>query len=194
MLEHLAHMDKQWFLEVVNCLRNPQMDILMPLIRDKYTWIPLYAVILFFIIKKYRLKSLYVLGFTGLAILLSDRISAGIIKPLVQRLRPCNDPCISGLFDPLIDCGSGFSFVSSHATNHFALAFFFISVLVTRSNRFAITSVFVFWAAIISFAQVYVGVHYPLDVATGALIGTIIGVGLGWVNQFVLAMRAGYTL
>lgn len=194
MLEQLVHMDKQWFLEVVMCLRNPQMDNIMPLLRDKFTWIPLYVLILVLIIRKYKYKAVWVLIFAGLTILLADRISAGIIKPLVQRLRPCNDPCISGLFENLVDCGSGFSFVSSHATNHFALALFFISIFITRSNRFTIVPVFISWAALISFAQVYVGVHYPLDVITGAGIGTLVGYGTGWVNQFVLVMRSGKAL
>lgn len=194
MLEHLLHIDKQWFLEVVMCLRNPQMDNIMPLLRDKYTWIPLYAILLVLIIRKFGYKTIWVLLFAGLTVLLADRISAGIIKPLAQRLRPCNDPCISDLFEPLVHCGNGFSFVSSHATNHFALALFFISLFLTRSNRFSLTGLFISWALLISFAQVYVGVHYPLDVIAGAVLGTIIGYGTGWVNQFVLVLRSGKVL
>ena len=189
MFERLVHIDKQIFLEITMCLHNAQLDVIMPFLRDKMTWIPLYAIILFLIVRKYKLKAIWVLIFVGLTVLLADRISAGIIKPLVVRLRPCNDPCLADMFTPLVDCGSGFSFVSSHATNHFALALFFISIFLKRSNRYVITSAFLIWASVIAFAQVYVGVHYPADVLGGALLGAGIGYGTGWVNDYVLCTR-----
>lgn len=70
-----------------------------------------------------------------------------------------------------VPCSNGFSFTSSHATNHFALGTFFFLLFSFTAYRF----LFLVWAGVISFAQVYVGVHYPVDVICGALLGILIG-------------------
>lgn len=73
----------------------------------------------------------------------------------------------------LVGCGGGYSFPSSHATNHFALAtLLFLSWgRKFRSWRW----ILLLWAASIAYGQVYVGVHYPLDVSFGALLGATLG-------------------
>ncbi len=70
-------------------------------------------------------------------------------------------------------CSGGFSFTSSHAANHFGLAMFLFISLVPLFKNY--TWLFFIWAAIIAYAQVYVGVHYPLDVIAGAMIGLAVG-------------------
>jgi undecaprenyl-diphosphatase len=182
------------FFEVNECMSNDLFDMIMPLFRDKFFWIPLYFLIIFLIIKKFGLKSVYVLGFSVVTLILADQLSAHVIKPLVMRPRPCNDPIIGDLVHKLVDCGSGFSFVSSHATNHFALALFFISIFLRPSIKYFVIIPFLFWAALISFAQVYVGVHYPLDVMAGGILGAGIGYGIGVLNTYVLCLRCGYKL
>ncbi len=191
MLEWIQHIDTQLFFHVNHCAKNDFFDVIMPIARNKMTWIPLYATLIFLIIRKHKLKAIYVLGFALLALVLADQISAHLIKPLIQRPRPCNDVGIANYVHTLVDCGSGFSFISSHATNHFALAIYFIFVFARPSNRFFVVLGFLFWAGLISFAQVYVGVHYPFDVLCGALIGGLIGYGLGWANRYTLCMRSG---
>lgn len=191
MLDWIQHIDTQLFFHVNHCARNDVFDFIMPLARNKYTWIPLYAVLVFLIIRKHKWKAVYVLGFAAITVLLADQISAHVIKPLVERPRPCNDACIGRYVHNLVDCGSGYSFVSSHATNHFALAFYFITVFARPSNRFYVVLGFLFWAGLISFAQVYVGVHYPFDVLCGGIIGILIGFGMGWINRYTLCTRCG---
>ena len=195
MLDWIQHIDTQLFFHVNHCLQNSVFDTIMPIARDKYTWIPLYALLVFLIVRKYKMQSVYVLGYALLAVVVADQLSASVIKPLVQRLRPCNDPDLIGMVhNTLVDCGSGFSFVSSHATNHFALAIYFIMVFAKPSNRFYVVLGFVLWAGVISFAQVYVGVHYPFDVLVGALLGMLIGYGAGWAQRYTLCYRAGKLL
>lgn len=194
MLEWIGNIDEQVFFQINHCMSNFVFDEVMPVLRNKFTWIPLYALIIFLIIRKHHLHAVYVIGFALLTFLLADQISAHVIKPWAERLRPCNDPAIASMVHLRIDCGSGFSFVSSHATNHFALAFFFISVFARPSNRFYVTLFFLIWAGLISFAQVYVGVHYPLDVLCGALLGSTIGYWLGWMNMYTLCHRSGKVL
>jgi undecaprenyl-diphosphatase len=76
-----------------------------------------------------------------------------------------------------VSCGSGYSFTSSHATNHFCIAAFLVSVFGTYMRKWKY--VWWAWASLISIAQVYVGVHYPLDIIGGGLLGTIIGTSMG---------------
>lgn len=104
---------------------------------------------------------------------IADYSSASIIKPAVERLRPCREPGFSEQVNLLVNCGSGHSFPSSHAANHFALALFFIVLFHKRSKW--IVPLALLWAASISFAQVYVGVHFPIDVTVGGLLGACIG-------------------
>jgi undecaprenyl-diphosphatase len=73
----------------------------------------------------------------------------------------------------IVGCGKGFSFISAHATNHFAIAVFF-SVLFYNQYKW-IVYIAILWAGLIAFSQVYVGVHYPFDVICGALLGSILG-------------------
>ncbi len=94
----------------------------------------------------------------------------------MQRLRPCKVLEPSKDMHLLVPCGNGFSFPSSHATNHFAIATFLLLILGKIFRWIKIP--LILWAGSISFAQVYVGVHYPLDVATGALLGVLVGWGI----------------
>jgi undecaprenyl-diphosphatase len=101
---------------------------------------------------------------------LTDFVSSKVMKPLIERPRPCheeNQPLNARL---LIPCGSGYSFTSSHATNHFGIAFFLIFAFRKRNRTFAI--LLFIWAFLVGYAQIYVGVHFPLDIFCGALLGT----------------------
>jgi undecaprenyl-diphosphatase len=72
-----------------------------------------------------------------------------------------------------VNCGSGKSFPSTHASDHFSIAIFL--VVIFRKKWKYLVAIAVFWAAIICFAQVYVGVHFPVDITVGALFGSLIG-------------------
>lgn len=189
MLKWILHIDKQLFFEINECYQNPFFDWLMPILRDKTTWYPLYVVLIGLIIYKFKWKAVYVIAIAALTVVIADQLAAGVIKPYFKRIRPCNDPCYGDLVNNIVGCGRGYSFVSAHAANHFALAMFFISVFLKRSNRFFIPFIFLLWASLISFAQVYVGVHYPTDVIAGGLLGILIGFGTGRLNTYLLCSR-----
>lgn len=123
------------------------------------------------------------IAFGAVTILLSDQTAAHIIKPLIHRLRPCNNPdLISEVRLVLAHCGNGFSFVSAHAANHFALAIYF-NITFPKSKWNAL---FYVWATAISLSQVYVGIHFPADVFGGAMLGITIGAITGCWCNFVL--------
>ena len=151
----------------------PLGDLFFPILRNPITWAPLYLFLAIYIPFKFAKKGIYWCLFFILSFALADYTSASIIKPLVQRLRPCNDPILQQEILRLVDCGSGYSFPSSHASNHFALATFMVLTL-GKSYKWIIIPAWL-WAVSISYAQVYVGVHFPFDVLAGALLGMFIG-------------------
>lgn len=191
MLEFFYSLDLKLLYFINHTLSNPVFDAVMPLLRGKLTWIPLYLIIIYFIIKKYGLKSVWVIGLALLTVLLADRISAGLIKPYFERLRPCNNPEIQSWLNLPNGKGSNWSFVSSHAANHFALAVYFIMVFIRHRNKYKIIIPFLTWAFLIAFAQVYIGFHYPSDVIAGGILGSIIGYAVGKLNCLVLCYRSG---
>ncbi len=172
MSELLSQWDAQWFQLINSGCANALFDSLMPLLRNKFFWSPLYIFILVFLLLNYKQHALKIILLAIITIFISDQLSSSFFKPLFQRARPCH-----GLNEQLeyvrllVNCGSGFSMPSSHAANHFAFATFFFMVFRTRRVFF-----YAFlWAAVIGFAQIYVGVHYPLDIVAGALLGVIVG-------------------
>jgi len=173
MIESIQQFDVELFLKIHRGLSNGFFDWLMPLMRNRFFWSPLYLFIIVFSIKQYKKKGYYLIGGVLLSFALGDLIASRIVKPLVSRVRPCNDMSLANDIIHRVPCGSGLSFPSAHATNHFAIAVFLICILYQKWKP--ILPVGLIWAAIICFAQVYVGVHYPVDVTTGALLGTTIG-------------------
>ena len=162
-------------------------DRVMPHYREKSTWIPLYLFLIYWILKKYRRTGFLLGSLGGLSVGLADHTSSKIIKPAVGRLRPCRTPELIAEIRELINCGPGLSFPSSHAANHFALAVF-LFVLFRRRYPVAAWAGLI-WALSIGYAQIYVGLHFPMDVVAGSVLGALIGWGL---SQFFLWLRPGW--
>lgn len=176
MIDQLVQFDRDLFFAINNGLSNGFFDWLMPILRNRYTWVLLYIFIIVFSIKNYGKQGFIMILFLVMTFGISDFISSSVIKPNVQRLRPCNETEIKTKVNNLVDCGTGYSFPSSHATNHFGIAVFLIMMFYHK--RKIILPIGILWAASISFAQIYVGVHYPIDILTGGLLGSSIGLGM----------------
>jgi len=172
MIDKLLQLDTDLFL-FLNSLHSDFFDQIMWFISGKIQWLPLYALLIFFIIRKFKIKSIIILASLILAIVFSDQISVHLFKDVFQRLRPCHNPQIAYLVHIVNNhCGGQYGFVSSHAANTFALATF-ISYLF--KNKYVSYSILI-WATIVSYSRIYLGVHYPGDVICGALLGTILGI------------------
>lgn len=172
MLEQLLYRDKEIFHLINGVWNYPLLDILMPWLRNKYLWAPLYLFVISFFLYNYRRSGLLAMLYLGITVLFCDQISSDIIKPMVQRLRPCHDPLLKEQVHLLVGCGGPFGFPSSHAANHFGVALF-LGLLLPR-NRFVFAALLL-WASLVCYAQIYTGVHYPLDIAGGALLGAVLG-------------------
>src|SRR5690606_36403453 len=179
MLEKIIQFDQELFLLINQGLSNLVFDWLLPILRNPFTWSPLYLFLIIFFIKHYGKTGILIVACTLLTFGISDFTSSQLIKKSVMRVRPCNDVVFKDEVNLRARCGSGYSFTSSHATNHFALAFFWI-ILFKRKWKHTVWLA-ILWAASTSFSQIYVGVHYPLDIVFGALIGTIIGLSTGYL-------------
>lgn len=170
-MQWLLYQDARLFESINQGLASDWLDSLLLFWRNKYSWIPAYLLLLVFWIKRYGWLT-WVLGlFLLLTVALADTASSQWVKKSVQRQRPCND--IEQPVRVVVPCGPGYSFTSSHATNHFAIAVFVWLTLRRRFRGWGLP--LLFWAGMVAFAQVYVGVHYPLDVLAGALLGSAIG-------------------
>lgn len=192
MLETLKELFVYWDYEMWFHLhamwRSDFLDAVMPYARNQWTWAPLYLFLLIFMTMNFGRRGWMWCIFFLLTFALSDFISASLVKPMFQRVRPCNNVYLSSLVKSIVPCGSGYSFPSSHAANHFALGIF--SAITLQGRIKGIWFMGVGWALLVAYAQVYVGVHYPMDVICGGLLGVSIGVVTGKLfrKQFPFVM------
>lgn len=175
MPDYLLQADRHLFYFINHTLANPFFDCVMPYLRNPKFWVPLYIFIITFCIYKFKKQGIVIIILLALTAGFADFTSAQLIKPLVKRARPCRDPLVSQTVIARVDCGTGYSFPSTHATDHFAMAFFMILLFYKKWRWIWFWAIL--WAGTISFAQVYVGVHYPVDVICGAFYGMLVGWG-----------------
>ncbi len=173
-MEQLFAYDRQLFRLINDTWSNSFFDWLMPLLRTSNLWLPLYLFLGLLATINFRKTGWWWVIFGAGTVILTDFLSSSIIKHNIIRIRPCNEPDFASWINILAGYRpQSSSFTSSHATNHFGMAMFIFVTLRTKFKNWP--WLFFFWAFSISFAQVYVGVHYPLDVFCGGLIGILIG-------------------
>jgi membrane-associated phospholipid phosphatase len=173
MLESILKGDLRLFFHINGQWYNGVLDVILPFVREPFVWAPLYLFLGLFVTINYGWKGLFWILFFLLCFGVADQSSL-FLKSAIGRVRPCRDPVVSHFARVLVVyCPMSGSFTSNHAANHFALATFCFITLKSAFRRYA--WLFFVWAAIIGYAQIYVGVHYPLDVAGGAVLGMLIG-------------------
>lgn len=181
-LQRLVDIDKQ-VMFALNGSNSLYMDGVMKVYTSTIVWIPVALVLLFITLKNNSPRGalLSVLA-VALTLVATDQVSSHLIKPLVARLRPSQDPTFMHLIDTFNNYRSGsYSFTSSHACNSFGL-FTLISLIVR--NRALSLSLFL-WAVINSFSRIYLGVHYPGDILCGAVLGAAIGLVIYLIYNFI---------
>jgi len=176
MIEQIKDWDEALFLFLIQ-LHLHWLDPIMLALTGRFIWIPLYLYLLYLIIKTYKKDSIwYILGLV-LVIILADQLTSSIMKPFFERLRPCHDSRWEEVIWNYSGCGGRYGFASSHAANTFALATYLWKVGQDRIKSFGWLFL---WAAIVSYTRIYLGVHYPMDIFAGALLGIVLAL-LVWM-------------
>ncbi len=181
MLEHIIDYDTNLFL-FLNSKHTEFWDSIMWIVSGKLTWIPLYLLVAFFVVRKYRWKGVLTLLLFGVLITLADQISVRGFKEVFERLRPSHNPHIAHLVHSVNDYKGGqYGFVSSHAANCFAFAVFSLKLF----RRSWYSAAIIFWASFVAYSRVYMGVHYPGDILGGAILGSVIGIVVYQIHEYI---------
>jgi len=169
--QYLKNIDYTIFHFINQTISNPVFDVVLPFLRDALNWIPLYIFLGFYLLFKYKMEAIKYVILIVIAFALADSISYHIFKPWIARLRPCHSLTLHAQL-VIGHCGGKWSFPSSHASNHMAIAL--TIVLAKIFTKKWMNYLWIFWALSIGFAQIYVGVHYPSDVTAGFILGILI--------------------
>ena len=181
-MEEIILEDKQAMI-FLNNLGSSTFDPFWILVSEKWFWIPLYVIFLYFLYKNFNKKSLfYILLFVALGITASDQI-ANIFKFGFERLRPCHDPSLEGLLRE-VKCGGKFGFYSAHSSNSFFVATY-LTILLGKKIKQLPYFLFV-WAAIVAYSRVYLGMHFPGDIIIGAIMGILLALFFGTLAKKVI--------
>lgn len=150
------------------------VDNLAVVLTSGLTWIPLYVSLLYIVIRNNETmrQIMLVIGCVLLCVVMSDGVADFIVKPLVGRFRPSNEPLIKYAVEVVDGVrGTQYGFFSAHASNTFCIAMFF-SLLVRKKSFVA---VMVLWSLVNCWTRMYLGLHYPSDIAAGLLWGGVVG-------------------
>ncbi len=162
-IEPIVKLDQYLYRLLHDSARTPFMDALMSTVSSRRSWLPVLFVICILLIIHKRLKFLEIAVVTALAVGVTDFTTCRIIKPAVQRVRP--------------EPSSSYSFPSGHASSSTSAAV----VIGFYVPQLAPVTVVV--AGMIGYSRIYIGAHYPLDVACGALLGLLISMGILYLRQ-----------
>jgi len=171
LINDIIEIDKTLFL-ALNGFHHPLLDGFMYYISKVWTWTPLYLAIIIGWIRKWKMESLWVILTVVICLVLTDQLST-MTKVLFERLRPSHNPEFEGMIHHVKEyVGGKYGFVSGHASNVFGFAL--LTSLIVKNSVY---SVFIFmWAAMVSYSRIYLGVHYPLDIIGGMILGMTLAI------------------
>jgi undecaprenyl-diphosphatase len=174
MFEALKKIDEQLLLWG-NSFHTDFLDPIMYHLTEFWFWIPLFAWWIFELYKLYGKRLKAILIYAIILVITTDQL-ANLIKNLIKRYRPTHNLIIQNEVHTVNNyLGGMFGFVSSHAANVSAIAVFVFLFIRNSNNRLFKITLF-FWAIFICYTRIYLGVHYPLDLISGALLGTIVAI------------------
>ena len=193
MLDYLNDIDTDVLL-AVNGLHDAFQDALWWMVSAKWSSLLIFLALIWVLLHQNRRHTLLALAMLVLAFLLADQVSSGLIKQLVERLRPTHNPALGDAVHIVNGYRGGmYGFVSSHAANSFAAATFIALLLRNRAVTIGMTV----WALLQCYSRVYLGVHYPGDIlggmAVGMLSGWLIWLLMGWIQRRWRLPRGYYT-
>ncbi len=171
MIDYLMDIDAEALL-AVNGLHDLFQDAFWWMVSAKWSSLLLVLSLLWILLHKNRRHALLVVAMLAVAVLVADQVSSGLIKHLVERLRPTHDPSLENAVHVINGYRGGlYGFVSSHAANFFAIA-----TLVSFIMRHRLVAIALYgWALVQCYSRMYLGVHYPGDILGGIVVGLLAG-------------------
>ncbi len=189
MFETLESIDRQLLL-LINGWNSPFFDSVMWFVSGKLAWLPLYAVLLWLVIRKSGRNWWIALIGIALTVALADSISVHCFKNVVMRYRPTHNLELEGILHIVNGYHGGwYGFVSSHAANTFGVATFICLVLRHKAAWIGLMA----WAALVCYSRMYIGAHYPADIACGGLLGALCGYAAYRLYQWLCNKRSSTT-
>lgn len=171
MIEYLVDIDKA-MLVAVNGSYDLFQDSFWWMVSAKWSSALIVLALLWILLHKNRRHTLLMVAMLVLVIAIADQVSSGIIKTLVERLRPTHDPSLESVIHIVNGYHGGlYGFVSSHAANAFAACTFLSLVMRHRAVTISLAA----WAAMQCYSRMYLGVHFPGDILGGMLVGVLAG-------------------
>jgi len=170
MLNHLLEWDRNTFI-YLNNLGTEDYDLFWVMVTNITSWIPLYILLFALIFLKYPKKEALFITCTIILLLICVLGLTDITKTYFERLRPNNDIEINSIIR-ILKNPPGYSFFSGHASSSFSLSTIFFLFL---RKKVSIIWLLFLWPSLFAYSRIYVGVHYPMDILTGAAIGILLG-------------------
>ena len=171
MLDYLNDIDADALL-AINGLHDTFQDALWWMVSAKWSSALLVLALVWILLHQNRRHALLVLVMLVLTVLVADQVSSGLIKHLVERLRPTHDPSLESAVHVVNGYRGGmYGFVSSHAANFFAVATLLSFIM---RHRLVTLSLFT-WSLLQCYSRMYLGVHYPGDILGGIVVGVLAG-------------------
>lgn len=180
MIDTLESFDQQLLL-AINGANSEIFDSVFYALTQTVASVPVFVLAVVLLYRKYGWKNaLCCIAVIGCAIGLSDLISTECFKKVICRYRPTHNLEIGGFVHVVNGYTGGmYGFVSSHAANMFAFA---VGVsLYLRQKPW--TFFFIVWSMLICYTRMYLGVHYPADIACGAILGSVVSVMLYLISS-----------
>ena len=170
LLDTILAKDKELFI-YLNSLGEPSWDQFWMVVTDQFSWTPLFALLMLLIFRAYGWKKgLLLTLLVALLVTFSDQF-VNFIKDYFERLRPNNDPTINETIR-ILKRPSSFSFVSGHSTTSFAVTTF---MMLTLKKFYKYPFFLLIWPVLFAYSRIYIGVHFPVDIFIGMLLGVLIG-------------------
>ncbi len=172
MLEKILNLDREFFI-FLNGLGSESYDGFWFFITKQINWLPIFVIILYLVFKNLGWRhALLIIGMMALLLLVTDQTTNHFFKYRFQRLRPGSDPSLDGLIRA-VHTSKTFSFISGHASNSMAAAFFLFMVLKPYLKYMGLIFL---WPFVFAYSRIYLGLHYPLDIICGYLWGILMAI------------------
>ncbi|RPD96699.1 phosphatase PAP2 family protein [Aureibaculum marinum] len=181
VLDQIIEYDKRLFV-FLNTLGSESWDGFWKILTNQFNWTPFFLLLFYLVFKAYGWKKGIVLILVTAALVTFSDQFVNFIKDTVARLRPNNDPTINELIR-ILKRPKSFSFVSGHSTTSFAVTTFMILIL---KKHYKYTFLLLIWPILFAYSRIYIGVHFPMDIFIGMLLGIVIGLIFYEISLFFL--------